>query len=136
MTLECDEIIWRKVDLWFGKWQEFGKFSPEHTKYTYKKPPFIKVAIFFAVILVLNYYGSQEEVINLIPHYLIDIIYKIVAKAITFRKIAVVPNGNKLMIQVICIFSDWILIEQIIAYSHPFCLRGNRFSKNYPWSFK
>ena len=23
--------IWRKIDLWFGKWhEEFGKFSPEH----------------------------------------------------------------------------------------------------------
>ena len=25
--------IWRKTDLWFGKWHEkFGKFSPEHSK--------------------------------------------------------------------------------------------------------
>ena len=24
--------IWRKTDLWFGKWQGYGKFSPEHTK--------------------------------------------------------------------------------------------------------
>ena len=25
--------IWRKTDLWFGKWhEEFGKFSPEHWK--------------------------------------------------------------------------------------------------------
>ena len=24
--------IWRKTDLRFGKWQEFGKFSPEHLK--------------------------------------------------------------------------------------------------------
>ena len=25
--------IWRKSDLWFGKWhEEFGKLSPEHTK--------------------------------------------------------------------------------------------------------
>ena len=24
--------IWRKTDLWFGKWQEFGKFSLEHSK--------------------------------------------------------------------------------------------------------
>ena len=58
-----------------------------------------------------NYHGCKEEVINLIPHYLIDIIYKIVAKAITFRKIAIIPNGNKLMFQVIFIFSDWILTE-------------------------
>ena len=27
--------IWRKNDLWFGKWHEkFGKFSPEHTKFS------------------------------------------------------------------------------------------------------
>ena len=25
--------IWRKTDLWFGKWhEEYGKFSPEHLK--------------------------------------------------------------------------------------------------------
>ena len=24
--------IWRKTNMWFGKWQEFGKFSPEHSK--------------------------------------------------------------------------------------------------------
>ena len=25
--------VWRKTDLWFGKWyNEFGKFSPEHSK--------------------------------------------------------------------------------------------------------
>ena len=24
--------IWRKADLWFGKWQKFGKFSQEHTE--------------------------------------------------------------------------------------------------------
>ena len=31
-TKECCKI-WRKTDLWFGKWQEeFGKFSSEHVK--------------------------------------------------------------------------------------------------------
>ena len=89
--------------------------------------------MFSDVILVSNYHGCKEEVIKWIPHYLIDIIYKIVAKAITFRKIAIVPNGNKLMFQVIFIFSDWILIEQIIASSpHPFCLGGDKFSKILP----
>ena len=24
--------IWRKTDLWFGKWQEFDKFTLEHSK--------------------------------------------------------------------------------------------------------
>ena len=45
---------------------------------TYKKAPFIQGGIFSDVILVSNYHGYKEEVINLIPHYLIDIIYKIV----------------------------------------------------------
>ena len=48
---------------------------------------------------------------------MIYIIYKIVAKDIIFRKIAIIPNGNKLMFQAIFIFSDWILIEHIIASS-------------------
>ena len=27
--------IWRKTDLWFGKWhEELGKFSPEHLKFS------------------------------------------------------------------------------------------------------
>ena len=47
-------------------------------------------------------------------------------KVITFWKIAIIPNGNKLMFQVIFIFSDWILIEQITASSHLFCLMGNK----------
>ena len=67
-----------------------------------------------------NYHGCKEEVITLIPHYLIDTIYKIVAKAIPFRKIAIISNGNKLIFQGIFIFSDWVLIEQIIASYHPF----------------
>ena len=53
---------------------------------TYKKPPIIKVA---------SYIFWRNLSVKLIPHYLIDIIYKIVAKAITFRKIAIIPNGKK-----------------------------------------
>ena len=45
---------------------------------TYKKPPFIKVAIFSDVILVSNYHGCRREAIYSVPHYLIDIIYKTV----------------------------------------------------------
>ena len=89
-----------------------------------KKPPFIKVAIFsdnFSVKLP----WLQRRGTNLIPHYLTDIISNN-CKAITFWKIAIIPNGNKLMFQVIFIFSDWILIEQITASSHPFCLGGNK----------
>ena len=45
-------------------------------KSTYKKPPFIKGAIFSDVILVSNHHGCKVEAINLMPHYLIDIIHK------------------------------------------------------------
>ena len=81
-----------------------------------------------------NHHGCKEEVINLIPHYLylIDIVYKIVAKAIKFRKIPIVSNGNKLIFQVIFIFSDWILIEQIIASSTPSVLGETDFQKILP----
>ena len=36
------------------------------------------VALLSDVILVSNYHGWKEEVINLIPHYLTDMISKIV----------------------------------------------------------
>ena len=40
------------------------------------------------------------------------------------------------MLQVIFTFSDWILINQIIVFSTPFALGGNRFSKNSACSFE
>ena len=46
-------------------------------KSTYKKLIFIKVDE-FEEILVSNYHDSKIETINLIPHYMIDIIYKTV----------------------------------------------------------
>ena len=45
---------------------------------TYKKQTFIKVAIFSDAILVSNHHSFKGEAINLIPHYLIDFIYKTV----------------------------------------------------------
>ena len=41
-------------------------------------PSLRQLAIFSDVILVSNYHGCKEEAINLIPHYLIDIIHKTV----------------------------------------------------------
>ena len=49
-----------------------------------------------------NYHGCKGEVINLIPHYvfdLIDIIYKTV-KASHLEKLQIIPNINKLKFQV------------------------------------
>ena len=49
-----------------------------------------------------NYKG---EVINLIPHYLIDIVQKTV-KPSYLEKIQIMQNINKVMLQVIFIFFD------------------------------
>ena len=89
-------------------------------EFTYKKPPFIKVAIFPDVILVLNYYCCKEEAINLLPHYLIDIIHKLV-KPSHLENLQIIQNINKLMFQIIFTFSYRILIKQ-----HSF----NAFSRN------
>ena len=67
---------------------------------TYKKPSFIKVAIFSDVILVSSYPSCNRKTINLIPHYMIrDRSY--------LEKLQIIQNINNLMFQVIFIFSDW-----------------------------
>ena len=53
-------------------------------------------------------------------------------KAIVFRKLAIKPNENKLMFPVIFIFSNWILIEQIIASSNPSVLEETDLQKILP----
>ena len=65
-------------------------------------PPFIKVAIFSDIILVSNYHGCKEEAI---PRYLIAIIHKTV-KLSHLEKLQIIQNINKLMFQVIFMFSD------------------------------
>ena len=49
--------------------------------------------------------AKKRYLINLIPHYLIDIIYKTV-KPSHLEKLQIIQNVNKLMFQVIFIFSD------------------------------
>ena len=44
-----------------------GKF-PTLNLATYKKPPFIKVAIISDVILVSNFHGYKGKTISLLPH--------------------------------------------------------------------
>ena len=75
-----------------------------------------------------NYHGCKEEAINLIPQYLIDIIHKLV-KPSYLEKLQIIQNINKLMFQVIFIFSDWILIKQIIVSSTTFALGETDFQK-------
>ena len=93
------------------------------------------VAFFSDVILVSCYHGYKEEVINLIPHYFIDIIYKNV-KPSHLEKLQIVQNINEVMFQIIFIFSDWILIKQIIVSSTPYVLEETDFQKNSTWSFE
>ena len=56
-------------------------------------PPFINVAISSDVTLVSNYHDCKEEAINLMPHYLIDVIYKTVKPA-HLEKLYIVQNIN------------------------------------------
>ena len=59
--------IWRKTDLWFGKWhEEYGKFSPEHLKVS-------KLGLWFTKelrIMTLKNDAKFEE--ELICHFKID----------------------------------------------------------------
>ena len=70
--------------------------------------------------------GNKDEVTNLIPHNLIDIIYKTVNPS-HLEKLQLKQNVNKLIFPVIFVFSDWIFIEQIIASSTPSVLGENNF---------
>ena len=67
-----------------------------------------------------SYPGCKEESLNLIPHYLVDIIHKIV-KPSHLEKLQIIQNINKL-----------ILIKQIIVSSTPFVLREADFQKILP----
>ena len=78
-----------------------------------------------------NYHGCKEEAINVIPHYLIDILHETV-KSSHLEKLKMVQNINKLMFQAILIFFDWILIKQIIVSSTPFVLAQTDFQKLLP----
>ena len=96
-----------------------------------------RLQFFSNVILVSNDHGCKEEAINLIPHYLIEIIHKTV-KPLNLEKLQIIQNINKLIFNPIFIFSDLILIKLIIVSStHLFLvLGGNRFSQHRTWSFE
>ena len=81
--------------------------------------------------LVSNYHGCKEEAINLIPHFLIDIIHKTV-KPSHLEKLEIIQNILQPMFQVIFIFSDWILVGQIIVSSTTFVLGKTHVQKILP----
>ena len=96
-----------------------------------KNHPSLRWLFFSDVTLVLNYHGCKEEAINLLPHYLINIINKLV-KPSHLERLQIIQNINKLMIQVIFTFSYQILIKQH-SFLHP-CPIGGR-KQSYTWSF-
>ena len=72
-----------------------------------------------------NYHGCKEEVTNLIKHYLIDIIYKIVKPSHLEKKFS-----SHLRV-------FWLNFDRANhSFLHHFRLRGNRLSKNFTWSFE
>ena len=81
-----------------------------------------------------NYHVCKGDAINLIQHYLIEIIHKTV-KPSHLEKLLIIQNITKLMYQVIFKLCDSILVKQIIVSSTPLflALGGNRFSKNCIW---
>ena len=91
-------------------------------KTTYRKPPFIKAAIFFWCSFSIRLSGCKGEAIKLIPYYMKDIIYKTV-KPSQLKKLQIIQN---IKFQVMSIYFDWILINQIIVFSVPFCCWGKQ----------
>ena len=77
---------------------------PSNFESTYKKPPFINIAIFF-LRKFYHYHGRKGEAINLILHYMIDGIYKTV-KPSHLKKLQIIQNIKNLMFQVIFTFSE------------------------------
>ena len=72
---------------------------------------------------------------NLMPHYLIDIIHKAV-KPSHLEKLQTIQNISKLMFQVIFTFSDLILdkVSHIVS-STPFVLGETDFQKKFYLEF-
>ena len=92
---------------------------------TYKKSPFIKAAIFFRCSFSIKLPWLQRRS-NKVNTILYDRYYLQNCKANTIEKIANHTKYKNLMFQVIFIFSDRILIKQIIVSSTPSCCCGKQ----------
>ena len=83
--------------------------------------------LFFSCNFGVKLPWSQRRGKSLIPLYLIDIHETV--KPSDLEKLQIIQNINKLMFQVIFLFSGWILIKQI-TFLQPFRSGGRiRFSK-------
>ena len=82
-----------------------------------------------------NYHGGKGEAINLIPHYLIDIIHKTVMPS-HFQKI--INHAKYKQINVPSHFHFlWLnFVKANHSFFQSFRLGVNRFSKNSSWSFE
>ena len=100
-----------------------------------KSHPSLRYLFFSDVVLVLNYQGWKWEAINLIPHYLVDVIHKTV-KPCHLEKLQIIQSISKQMFQFIFITSDWILIKQIIVSSSSLLSSwGKQIFKNFNLEF-
>ena len=81
--------------------------------------------------------GCKEEAINLIPHYLTDIIYKTVNPSHQLQILQIIQNTNKLMFHSSHLHIFWLKFDkENHNFLQPFRLEGNRFSKSSTWSFE
>ena len=63
---------------------------------------------------------------------MIDVIYKTEYSS-HLKKLQIIQNKKNPMFQFILIFSEWILIKQIVIFSTPFCLWGKQiFDRTLP----
>ena len=96
-------------------------------------PLFIKVAIFFWCIFSIqsSWLHKRSIKINIILYD--DVIYKTVYPS-HLKRLQIKQNIKNLIFEVILIFSDWILVKQIVIFSTPFCLWGKQiFDRTLPW---
>ena len=89
--------------------------------------------MFSDVYLVSNYHDCIREALKLVSYCMIDVIYKIVYPS-HLKELQIVQNIKILIFEVILIFSDWILVKQIVIFSTPFCLWAKHiFDRTLPW---
>ena len=117
-----------KVYIYIGLALLYHSWYTSNFETTYKIPPFIKVAIFFwsSFSIKLSWFQRRNNKIDTI---LYDRYYLQNYKAITFEKLEIIQNIKNLIIQVIFIFSDWIVIKQIIVSSTHFYCWGKQIFK-------
>ena len=87
------------------------------------------------IILLSNYHSCKWEAINLVLHYLIDMIHKTV-KLSHLKKSQIIQKQNNLNNVPGLLNIFWLNFNKAHhSFLHPFCLGKNWFSKTSTWSF-